>query len=267
MDVTNSMPVGAAADKHKPLVSVVMPTYNAEKYIKEAIESVLSQTVSDIELLVIDDCSKDATAEIVREFAARDPRVKLLVNEKNLGAGHTRNQGLAIFEGRHISFLDSDDYWDPCLLEKMLARREECGADIVYCSYSIVDENGRKLCNDFIVPEETDFEKSLVRSVITCSTVLIDGELGRKISFPTNVYHEDIALWFRLLRDGAKACGVTEILACYRQHEGSRSSSKLASAYRRWPIYRKYLGFSVMQSAVYMIKYAYYGLIKYKKLA
>ena len=212
MDVPNSM----------PLVSVVMPSYNAENYIKEAIEAVLSQTVSDLELLVIDDCSTDGTIEIVNAFAAQDSRVKLIVNEKNLGAGR--------------------------------------------CSYAIVDKHGAKLCNDFIVPEETDFEKSLVRSVITCSTVLVNGELGRKMCFPTNVYHEDIALWFQLLRDGVKACGVTEVLASYRQHEGSRSSSKLASAYRRWPIYRQHLGLSVMESAKYMAKYAYYGFKKYKTI-
>ena len=170
-----------------PLVSVVMPSYNAENYIKEAIESVLSQSVTDFELLVIDDCSTDGTTKVVNSFAQQDPRVKLLVNEKNLGAGRTRNRGLGLFKGEYILFLDSDDYWEPCLIEKMLARSKESGADIVYCSYSIVDKHGCKLCNDFIVPEETNFEKSLVRSVITCSTVLINGELGRKISFPTNV--------------------------------------------------------------------------------
>lgn len=249
-----------------PLVSVIMPAYNAEPYIEEAVLSVLNQTVSDLELIVIDDGSMDRSREIVEDLAKRDCRVRLIANEENMGVAKTRNRGLDICKGKYVALLDSDDYWQSRMLEKMVARAEETKADIIYCSYAIVDEKGKKLCNDFIVPEETDFEKSIIRSVITCSTVLITKELANENRFPTNIYHEDIALWFQILRDGGIARGVTDVLAAYRQRDGSKTANKLKSACRRWIIYRKHLKLPILQCIQVMIQYAYYGLIKFKRV-
>ena len=165
-----------------------------------------------------------------------------------------------------MALLDSDDYWKPTLLEKMIARAEETTADIVYCSYEMVDEQGEKVCNDFVVPPETSFEESIVRSVITCSTVLMTSKLAKENRFPVNMYHEDIALWFQLLRDGAVARGVPEVLAAYRQRRNSRSADKLITACRRWPIYRKHLCLPFFRSIGVMIRYGYYGLIKFRRV-
>lgn len=249
-----------------PLVSVIMPAYNAASFLREAISSVISQTVTDWELFVIDDCSSDDTPKIISEFALNDSRITLIVNEKNMGVAKTRNRGLALCRGKYVALLDSDDYWKPRMLENMVARAEEMKADIVYCSYELVDEQNRKVCNDFIVPETTSFEESIIRSVITCSTVLITANLAKNHRFPTNVYHEDIALWFQLLRDGCMAKGVTEVLAGYRQRANSRSAGKLSSAIRRWPIYRKHLGLSFWKSSITMVQYGFYGLKKFKRL-
>lgn len=158
-----------------PLVSVIMPAYQAEPFIGEAVGSVLAQSVTDLELIVLDDGSTDRTREIVRDFAQRDHRVRLVVNEENMGVARTRNRGLDLCRGTYVALLDSDDYWQPRMLERMIARAEETGADIIYCSYALVDEQGRKICNDFIVPPTTSFEESIVRSVITCSSVLVTG--------------------------------------------------------------------------------------------
>lgn len=253
-------------EERVPLVSVIMPAYNAELFIEEAINSVRCQTVTDWELLVIDDCSKDTTCRIVEEIAALDSRVKLLRNEKNMGAAGSRNRGLDIFRGKYVALLDSDDYWYPDMLEKMLARVEETGADIIYCSYELVDEQGVKVCNDFMVPETTSFRESIVRSVITCSTVLFTGELAKKNRFPMNMYHEDIAMWFQILRDGGTACGVSDVLAAYRQRSDSKTANKLKSACRRWIIYRKHLKMPVVECLVTMARYGYYGLKKFKRI-
>lgn len=249
-----------------PLVSVIMPLYNAESFVSEAIESVQRQTVEGWELFVIDDRSTDGSADVVRKYCQTDPRIKLLQNEKNSGVAKTRNFGITRARGQYIALLDSDDYWKPLFLEKMLSRAEETQADIIYCSYEITDEDGKKQCNDFIVPSETDFRSSVVRSVITCSTALLTAKTAKENPFPTDVYHEDIALWFSLLKNGSIARGVPEILATYRQRKASRSAGKLTSALRRWPIYRKYLKMSFFQSANAMIRYAYYGMIKYKRI-
>lgn len=255
-----------AITQEMPLVSVIMPAYNAARFIEEAIQSVQAQTITNWELLVIDDGSTDDTGKLVKEIADQDSRVKLLVNECNMGVAKSRNRGLDIFRGQYVALLDSDDYWQPQMLKKMLARAEETKADIVYCSYELVDEQGVKVCNDFIVPEKTSFRESIVRSVITCSTVLLTAELAKNNRFPTNMYHEDIALWFQILRDGGTACGVPEVLAAYRQRKDSRSSDKLVSAFRRWPIYRKHLKMSIGESVVAMARYGYYGLKKFKKI-
>jgi len=250
----------------KPIVSVVMPAYNAEAFIEEAISSVISQSFSDWELLVIDDCSTDGTKELVSSISKTDSRVHLFANENNMGAAKSRNRGIDISRGEYIALLDSDDYWHPQMLEKMLKRIKETSADITYCSYAIVDEQGKKICSDFIVPEETYFDDSIVRNVISCSSVLMTSKLLSSYRFPTNMYHEDIALWFRMLKDGAKACGVKEVLAAYRQRANSRASNKLKSACRRWPIYRKHLKMPILKTVSAMIRYAIYGLIKYKRI-
>ena len=247
-----------------PLVSVIMPAYNAERFVGEAINSVIAQTLTDWELLVIDDCSTDDTQRIVAEFAEEDSRIQLLVNEVNMGVAKTRNRGLDLCRGQYVALLDSDDYYKPDMLQKMVDCSKRTKADIVYCSYELV---GKKVCNDFIVPEQTDFERSLVRSVITCSSVLISSEIAKNNRFPTDLYHEDIALWFRLLRDGVKACGVTEILAAYRQRTNSKSANKLKSAIRRWNVYRKHLKLPIYKCLGYIIGYAYYGIIKYGRVS
>lgn len=249
-----------------PLVSVIMPAYNAAAFIEEAIHSVILQTVTEWELLVIDDGSKDDTCRIVQDIAKSDSRVKLLVNEKNMGAAGSRNRGLDVFAGRYVALLDSDDYWKPNMLKKMLARAEETGADIIYCSYELVDEQGEKVCNDFIVPYATNFEESIVRSVITCSTVLVTDQLAKSHRFPTNMYHEDIALWFQILRDGGTARGVPDVLAAYRQRSDSKTANKLKSACRRWTIYRKHLKMPLGQTIATMVQYGFYGLRKFKRI-
>ena len=124
---------GQAATKH-PLVSVVMPAYNAEKYIGEAIRSVQSQTYANWILLVIDDCSTDHTADVVRAFVNTDDRIRLFQNTHNLGAAKTRNRGFELAKGEWVALLDSDDVWHSDKLERQLAAALNSGSEIIYCS-------------------------------------------------------------------------------------------------------------------------------------
>ncbi len=249
-----------------PLVSVIMPAYNASAFIEEAVMSVVNQTMTNWELFIVDDCSKDDTLKVAKRIAETDPRINVIQNEVNMGVAKTRNRGLDLACGSYVALLDSDDYWYPCFLEKMVAHAVKTHSDIVYCSYQLVDSKNDKVCNDFIVPEATTFDESIVRSVISCSTVLLNFDIYSKYRFPVNMYHEDIALWFELLRDGKIARGVSDVLAAYRQSPNSRSSDKLKSAARRWTIYRKHLKMPLVKSALTMCRYAYYGLNKYRKI-
>lgn len=248
-----------------PLVSVVMPAYNAERFIEEAILSVIHQTLTDWELIVVDDCSQDATPAIVERRAAQDSRIVLVRLEKNLGVAAARNQGFARCRGSYIALLDSDDVWHPQKLACQVALARDTKAEILYCSYRIIDENGRKICGDFIVPVTTNFEDFLTRAVISCSTALLSRSIVDTYRFSTEYFHEDLAFWLQLLHDEHTARGTTEVLAGYRISKGTRTANKAHSAACRWWIYRRLLGYSVPKSTALLTRYAVLGVRKYRR--
>ena len=238
----------------QPLVSVVMPAYNAERYIGEAISSVLSQTYKNWELLILDDCSSDRTGEIAELFEKADPRIHLFRNSQNLGAARTRNRGLDLARGEWIALLDCDDVWHEEKLEKQLVIAGHSGADIIYCSYAMISESGVHL-SDFLVPVATDYEAMLRKSVLSCSTVLLRRLALSGHRFSQAYYHEDYVFWLELLKAGYSAVGCPEVLADYRLVRGSRSSDKGNAARNRWVVYRRVeklpLGKSVAVFAAY----------------
>ena len=244
-----------------------MPAYNMERYIEAAICSVQKQTYSNWELLVIDDGSQDSTCAIVEKLAAKDTRIRLIRNEKNIGVAQTRNRGFELASGQYLALLDSDDLWREEKLERQLGMAEETGADVIYCSYSIIDERGLKICDDFIVPDITDFERSLSQSVISCSTALLSFDVYNMYRFNPDFYHEDLIFWLQILYDRLEVRGVTDVLAAYRVHNGTRASNKICTAANRWKVYRRYFGLPFSKSAWTFVKYAYLGVKKYRRNA
>ena len=246
-----------------PKVSVVMPAYNMERYIGAAIHSVQEQTYSNWELLVIDDGSGDSTCDIVERLAKEDRRIRLIRNKKNIGVAQTRNRGFELASGKYVALLDSDDLWRKEKLARQISLAEETGADVIYCSYAIIGETGRKICDDFIVPQITDFEKCLSKIVISCSTALLSREVYKNYRFNPDYYHEDLVFWLQVLQDGLVVSGVTDVLADYRVHEGTRASNKLRTAVNRWKVYRSYFGLPVGKSVIVFAIYAFLGVKKY----
>ena len=247
----------------KPKVSVIMPAYNMERYIGAAIQSVQQQTYLNWELLIIDDGSQDATCEIVERLAAEDERIHLIRNEKNIGVAQARNRGFALASGKYVALLDSDDLWRAEKLALQIDVAEETGAAIVYCSYGIIDETGAKLCDDFIVPKVTNFEKSLSQSVISCSTALLSSDVYHNYRFNPDFYHEDLIFWLQILNDQLEVSGVKDVLADYRVYSGTRASNKIRTAINRWKVYRRYFGLSILKSVWVFVKYAFLGVRKY----
>ncbi len=250
-------------DTQQITVSIIMPAYNAEKHIEEAICSVLSQTYENWELLVIDDCSSDRTAELAKAFETVDSRIRFFRNAQNIGVAGTRNRGIDIATGEWVALLDSDDYWHKDKLEKQLKKAYESRADIIYCSYTLADKNGKCL-KDYVVPQKASYNLVLKENVLSCSTVLIRRSALIKHKFSEEYYHEDYALWLELLRAGYKAEACSEILSNYRIAQGTRSSNKYRAAKNRWIIYRKAEKLSLVKSAWAFIGYAYYAIIKHK---
>lgn len=249
-------------DKNAPLISVVMPVYNAERFVAQAIESVLAQTYRNLELILVDDCSTDHSLSILQYYAQKDTRIHVLANEQNSGVANTRNTGIQAANGTYIALLDSDDCWHETKLEKQISRMMSMNADISYCSVDMVDENNRKI-KTFAVPEKTDYEEMLVRCYFICSTVVIEAALLKAHPFRTEYYHEDYLLWLELLSTNAVVIGLSEVLADYRQLVGSRSSGKVKAAINRWRIYRKALGMSFFRAVYVFIQYAIGGIRKY----
>jgi len=257
----------SAAEKRSestPLVSVIMPAYNAEKYIEQAIRSVQKQTVRSWELIVVDDRSTDKTAEQIRRLAAEDMRIIPVYSEMNHGAAESRNIALRQCRGEFVALLDADDVWHPQKLERELERARETDADLVYSSYAMIDEQGTRCFSDFIVEESTDLQSMLNCNTIGCSTVLMKAKVLEKRPFVTDFYHEDYVMWLSLLQAGCTAVGVRDILVDYRVARGSRSFNKLKSAKNRWRVYRDYLKLPLIPSVKAMVGYAINGLKKYR---
>ena len=249
-----------------PVISVVMPVYNAECFLAAAIESVLRQTFRNWELLLVDDASTDNSLRIACEYASKDTRIRVVHNDRNLGVSATRNRGILLARGQWIALLDSDDYWLPDKLNKQLGLADKSQADIIYCSYSIVDAAGNRCCADFLVPESTEYFESLTRSVISCSTAMIRRELLLAFPFPTDYSHEDLVLWLNLLQRGYIARGCQEVLAAYRLSDNTRSKNKMKAAHDRWIVYRRFLHLPIIRCCVLFAKYAIAAHRKYERI-
>ncbi len=237
------------------MISIIVPVYNAEKFIRETIQSVLDQTYTDFELLLVDDCSRDKSAEVIESF--EDERVILLRQEQNAGAYAARNRGLKEAKGRYIAFLDSDDCWEPCKLEHEMAFMERESAGFVFTGYEFADENCVGTGKVVRVPRTINFRQALSNTTIFTSTVLIDREKipDELIEMP-HIASEDTATWWRILKAGHVGYGLDENLVRYRRSGNSLSANKFVALKRIWGLYRKIAGLSVVASAWYFVGWA-----------
>lgn len=208
------------------LVSVIMPTYNAAHWVADSIESVLSQTYQHLELIITDDCSTDNTREILKLYEQKDPRVKVIYLEKNLGAGHTRNKCIEHAQGRYIAFCDSDDRWMPTKLEKQLRFMDEKDCCMVYASYITCDEAGNN--NGVIIaPQRQSLFQTKCDDKIGFLTCIYDTfKTGGKMYMPVQRKRQDYAYVLQILQKCQYAYGIKEPLAYYRLHPQSISANK-----------------------------------------
>jgi len=254
----------AAAHRPAPLVSVVMPARNAVRFIEQAIRSVIEQTHARWELVVVDDASTDATAERVAAAAAADPRIRLIRLGQRVGPGPARNVALADVRGEYVAFLDSDDLWLPGKLERQLCFMRD--RDVAFCihGYRMIDEHGRERGHAITVPERVDYRLLLRHTIIAPVTVLLDRERVGPLEMPDLPQHEDLVLWFRILKRGIVAHGMPDELARYRIVKTSASRDKLRSARRMWRVYRRIEGLSFPQAAWCYSHYAWNAWRKYR---
>ena len=249
------------------MITIIMPAYNCDKYIADAVRSVKEQTFKDWELYIIDDCSTDNTKAVAESLAADDKRIKVLRNDWNSGVSKTRNKGIKIADSDYIAFLDSDDAWEPDKLEKQV--RLAVGnpqAGLIFTGSGFMNEDGERLEYILHVPERISRKELLKQNVISCSSVLVKKELITKHLMPeTGIMHEDFASWLGILKDEKFAYGIDEPLLIYRISSSSKSGNKIKAAGMNWRTYR-HAGLNIFQSVYYMGWYIVRGLMKYRHL-
>ena len=245
-------------------VSIVTPMYNSERFISEAVLSVLAQTYSDWEMIIVDDKSSDRSADVVVEFARRDSRIRLLCQEKNLGPAAARNRGIAEAQGRHIAFLDSDDRWLPEKLERQLAFMRENDAALSYTAYYRIDEKSGRRTGEVRIPRSVDYRELLKQNIIGCLTAIYDTEKVGKVYMPELRKRQDFGLWLKILRHVPAAYGLDEPLAEYRvRSSDSVSSNKLKASLYNWRLYREAEKLPLHKAVYYFGWYTYRSLMKY----
>jgi len=246
------------------LVSIITPAFRAAGTIEATIRSVLEQTHTEWEMLIADDCSPDDTREIVAEWAARDPRIRLVALEKNGGPAAARNAALERAQGRWIAFLDSDDMWLPQKLERSLAQARAHNAALVYTGFRRISHDASRTGEPIRVPRTLTYSQLLGNTAIATSTVLLDRRQTGEVRM-RKVFYDDFACWLCLLKRGLRAHGLDEDLMRYRVMAQSVSRNKKRSAKEVWKAYRQVEGLGPVTSAWHFARYAVNAALKYRK--
>lgn len=245
----------------RDLVSVIMPAYNAEQYIRQPVMSVLGQTYPSIELIIVDDCSIDGTLRLVQDLASTDARIRIVRLPVNGGVAAARNAGIDVAQGSYIAFLDSDDWWHPCKLEWQIEHMLRTGTRISYASYDRVTENGGVLSH-VQPPAKLSYADMLKSNHIGNLTGIYHRSLG-DARFRA-VGHEDYIFWLEMVRRaGSASCTPgSGPLAWYLVRGRSISSNKLRAVCWQWQIYRGIEGLGLVASISNMLHYLVHAVRK-----
>ena len=252
----------------EPLVSVVIPAYNCEPYVEEAIRSVLNQPVEGIEVIVVDDASSDNTAAVLQRLAREDARLRVLSSSQNSGQGACRNLGVRAARGRYLAFQDSDDRWLPDKLVRQLDFLRQHGLAFCFCGYGTIDEHGETLIADLKIPRQTDY-LSLLRSNTICpSSVIYDRQLLSDIIMPERPQRrEDLISWLEVARKLGRLEGIPQPLCMVRRMRGSSSSNKPKTLLWQWRVYRDVANFGILRALFYLGVFAVTSLAKRSALS
>lgn len=210
------------------LVSIITPNYNCGRFIAQTIESVLAQTYTNWEMLIVDDCSTDNSVQIALSYAEKDSRIKVVQNEKNCGAAISRNKAIELAQGEFVAFLDSDDLWLPDKLEKQIAFMRQNNCDFSFTEYEHIDEENNSLHQIANVTKHLKYRKMMMHCWPGCLTVMYNQNVVGKVYADNIKKNNDHALFLRVLKNCHNAMGMKELLAKYRIRKGSISSKKSA---------------------------------------
>ena len=221
------------------LVSIITPSYNSVRYISECVESVLAQTYTSWEMIIVDDCSGDDSKQLITALSSNDIRIKTIFLDSNIGAAEARNIALAKAKGQYIAFLDSDDLWEPYKLERQISFMNKNNIAFSYTTYQSISEDGLNVINIIKAPKEMTYYSYLKNTIIGCLTVIINREKVGCFEMPNVRSSHDMALWLLILKRGFSAYGLDENLAKYRIVSSSNTANKLKAVKDVWRVYRE----------------------------
>lgn len=245
------------------LISIIVPVYNAERFLPETIACVQKQTYENWELLLVDDCSTDGSRQLILDKAADDRRIRLVCQEQNQGAATARNCGVERAEGRYICYLDADDVWIPEKLQLEYEFMKKNQAAFIFSGYEFADENAKGLGKIVQVPPTITYEEALKNTTIFTSTVMFDTtKITKNLIQMPKVKSEDTATWWRILKTGIVAYGLNENLVKYRRSGNTLSSNKIEAIRRIWYLYRKVEKLSVIKSFWCLINWAFGAVLR-----
>lgn len=246
----------------RPTVSIIMPAYNCEDTLDSAVESVIEQSWKDWELLIVVDAATDSTLEKSLYWQSEDARIRVLENKENQKVAKTRNTGLAEASGRYIAFIDSDDRWFSCKLEKQISFMETSDVKICYTAYRRINDNGRILSN--VCPKrKVNYRDMLKTNSIGNSTAVYDRSKLGHIRFE-DIGHEDYLFWLTAVHLAGEAHRIPDPFPMmdYLVSEGSLSSNKKKAAQWQWAIYRKHLSLPIWSAFWYFALYSFFAIRK-----
>lgn len=254
----------------KPLVTVIIPAYNAKDYIVQAMDSVVHQTLTEVvQLIVVDDCSEDGTGETIKNYMEAfsekrmdNRQILFRQNVFNSGVAQSRNLGIREAQGDYVAFLDADDWWDPEKLEKQMNCIKKTGVILCATGRELMGADGMPLGKTIGIGERVSYHQLLRTNSIPCSSVVLKTEVAREFYMCHDELHEDYIMWLKVLKKYGNAAGINEPLLKSRMSQGGKSRNKVKSAKMQYGVYR-YMGIGRVQSILLMCSYMVHGVMKY----
>ena len=243
-------------------ISVIMPVYNAQDYVEQAIESVRKQEMK-WELLVIDDCSTDDPGQILMKYQ-NDERIIVIRNKRNSGVAESRNAGIRMAHGKYIAFLDADDWWADGKLKLQYEILEQQNAVLCCTGRELMRADGKSTGRIIHVPELITYEMLLKTNYIPCSSVLVRTDVAQRYYMEHAEMHEDYILWLKILKEYGQVKGIDLPLLKSRMSAGGKSRNKYKSAKMQWKVYR-FIGMNRLNALRYMVHYTLNGVKKYTR--
>ena len=247
--------------KKNPQLSIIIAYYKKKHFFEETINSIINQTYSNFEVIVVyDDANKDELS-FVKKTLSRLASYKIIINKKNIGAGLSRNKGIRLAKGQYIAFCDADDLWHKKKLKEQIIFMKKKKINFCHTSYKIINNFGN-IIGYFKIAKKLNYKDLLKSCDIATSSVVINKSILKNISFSNFTTKEDYALWLKIAKKENELYGINNNLLLWRSVKNSLSDSFFQKLFDAFRIYRSSEKYSIITSIYFVIRLSLFALIK-----